>query len=127
MFPPRRRAARSLGPTEECTLMPFAHPALLAALPGFAEPKTYVASPVWSESTRTEVRFQPMPKKAATRLWHRARGFDRQTRQKGRHGGNVDHSALQVLHALVSDFLNVAAPEGEPSQFVEMINDLVRQ
>jgi hypothetical protein len=29
--------------------------------------------PVWSDSTTTPIRFQPMPKKAAVRLWHRAR------------------------------------------------------
>ena len=29
--------------------------------------------PVWSDSTTTPIRFQPMPKKAAGRLWHRAR------------------------------------------------------
>jgi hypothetical protein len=29
--------------------------------------------PVWSDSTTTPIRFQPMPKEAAVRLWHRAR------------------------------------------------------
>ena len=29
--------------------------------------------PVWSDSTTTPIRFQPMPKKAAVRLWHLAR------------------------------------------------------
>ena len=47
-----------------------------------------------------------MPKKAAVRLWHRARDFDRGTHQPGRHGGAVGHTALQVLHALIFDFLN---------------------
>ena len=40
------------------------------------------------------------------RLWHRARDFDRGTHQPGRHGGAVGHTALQVLHALIFDFLN---------------------
>ena len=31
------------------------------------------------------VRFAPLAKKAAVRLWHRARDFDRTTRQPGRH------------------------------------------
>ncbi len=47
-----------------------------------------------------------MPKKAAVRLWQRARNFDRGTHQPGRHGGAVGHKALQVLHALIFDFLN---------------------
>jgi hypothetical protein len=95
--------------------MPTPHPCLLANLPGFTGPNTYAAWPVWSDSARTEVRFQPLPKKAATRLWHRARDFDRQTRRKGRHGGAVGHSALQVLHALIFDFLNFRSGRLDPS------------
>ncbi len=85
------------------------------ALPGFAMPKTYAPWPVWSDSTTKEIRFQPMPKKAATRLWHRARDFDRQTRQAGKHGGVVGHSALQVLHAMLFDFLNYTSGRLDPS------------
>ena len=47
-----------------------------------------------------------MPKKAAVRLWHRARDFDRQSHIEGRHGGVVGPAALQVLHTLIFDFLN---------------------
>ena len=85
------------------------------ALPGFAGQKTYAAWPVWSGSTTKELRFQPLPKKAATRLWHRARDFDRQTRRKDRHGGAVGHAALQVLHGLIFDFLNYASGRLDPS------------
>ena len=56
-----------------------------------------------------------MPKKTATRLWHRARDFDRQTRRKDHHGGAVGHAALQVLHALIFDFLNYASGRLDPS------------
>jgi hypothetical protein len=87
----------------------------LPALPGFAGPKTYAAWPVWSDSTTKEVRFRPIPKKAATRLWHRARDFDRQTRRKDHHGGAVGHAALQVLHALIFDFLNYRTGQLDPS------------
>src|SRR6185312_254777 len=45
-------------------------------------------------------------KKAAVKLWHRARDFDRQTRKPGQRGGAVGPSALQVLHVLLFDFLN---------------------
>jgi hypothetical protein len=88
---------------------------ILATLPGFTGPTSYASWPIWSDSARAEVRFQPMPKKAATRLWHRARDFDRQTRQKDRHGGKVGHSALQVLHALIFDFLNFRTGQLDPS------------
>jgi hypothetical protein len=83
--------------------------------PGYQGPKTYAAWPVWSDSTTKEIKFQPMPKKAATRLWHRARDFDRRTQTKGKHGGAVGHAALQVLHTLIFDFLNFASGRLDPS------------
>ena len=79
-------------------------------------PKTFAVWPVWSDSTTKEIRFQPLPKKAAVKLWHRARDFDRQTRRKDRHGGAVGHAALQVLHALIFDFLNYRSGRLDPSQ-----------
>ncbi len=85
------------------------------ALPGFGGAKTYAAWPVWSGSVAKEIKFQPMPKNAATKLWHRARDFDRQTHQAGKHGGAVGHSALQVLHAMLFDFLNYASGRLDPS------------
>jgi hypothetical protein len=56
-----------------------------------------------------------MPKNAAVKLWHRARDFDRQSHTKGRHGGAVGHAALQVLHALIFDFLNFSSGQLDPS------------
>ncbi len=85
------------------------------ALPGFAMPKSYAAWPVWSDSTTKEIRFQGMPKRIATKLWHRARDFDRRTHIVGRHGGTVGPAALQVLHALIFDFLNFRSGRLDPS------------
>jgi len=87
----------------------------LPALPGFATPRTYAAWPVWSGSSAGPVRFQPMPKKSAVRLWHRAREFDRTTHEPGRHGGKIGHAALQVLHALIFDFMNYRTGRLDPS------------
>jgi hypothetical protein len=87
----------------------------LPPLPGVTLPQTYAAWPVWSDSTTQPVRFAPLAKKAAVRLWHRARDFDRSTRQPGRHGGALGHTGLQVLHALVFDFLNFATGRLDPS------------
>ena len=87
----------------------------LPCLPGMEGLKTHAAWPVWSGSTTKEIRFQPMPKKAAVKLFHRARDFDRQTRQKGKHGGALGHTALQVLHTLLFDFLNYASGQLDPS------------
>ncbi|HME28061.1 MAG TPA: hypothetical protein VKI44_43195 [Acetobacteraceae bacterium] len=72
-------------------------PSLLPALPGFAAPQTYAAWPVWSGSITTPIRFVAMPRRAAVRLWHRARDFDRGTHQAGKHGGAVGPTALAVL------------------------------
>jgi hypothetical protein len=94
--------------------MPNAHRDIFANLPGFTG-TTYAAWPVWSDSTRAEVRFQPMPKKAAVKLFHRARDFDRQTKRPGCHGGAVGHSALKVLHTLIFDFLNYGSGRLDPS------------
>jgi hypothetical protein len=70
---------------------------------------------VWSGSTTENIRFLPMPKKAATRLFHRARDFDRRTKQEGKHGGALGHTALQVLHTLIFDFLNYRSGRLDPS------------
>src|SRR5271169_2546636 len=71
--------------------------------------------PVWAGSTTAPIRFAAMPKKAAVRLWHRARDFDRGTHQPGHHGGAVGHTALAVLHALIFDFLNHRTGRLDPS------------
>ena len=50
------------------------------ALPGFSTlSRTYAPFPVWSGSTTAPAQFVAMPKKAAVKLWHRARNFDRGT------------------------------------------------
>jgi hypothetical protein len=94
-------------------MTPLSH--LLPALPGIGAPQTYAAWPVWSDSTTTPIRFVPMAKKAAVRLWHRARDFDRGTHEPGRHGGAVGHVGLIVLHALIFDFLNHRTGRLDPS------------
>ena len=71
--------------------------------------------PVWSGSIAKPVRFAAKPKKAAVRLWHRARGFDRITHEPGRHGGAVGPAALAVLEALIFDFLNFRTGRLDPS------------
>jgi len=87
----------------------------LPAFPGFEGPKTYAAWPVWSDSTTQGVRFQPIPKKKAVKLYHRARDFDRQTNRPGHHGGAVGPTALKVLETLIFDFLNYASGQLDPS------------
>jgi hypothetical protein len=95
-------------------IAPLSH--LLPPLPGFtALARTYAPFPVWSDSTTAPARFVAMPKKAAVKLWHRARDFDRGTHEPGHHGGAVGHTGLAVLHALVFDFLNHRTGRLDPS------------
>jgi hypothetical protein len=88
---------------------------ILPALPGLVGPKTYAAWPVWRDSTRLEARFTPTPKTTIVTLWHRARDFERQTRQANRQDGALGRNGLAVLHALIFDFLNHATGRLDPS------------
>jgi hypothetical protein len=60
-------------------------------LPGLAglagSYKTYTPSPVWRDSTTDDMKFQPMPKRVAVKLYHRARAFERRTREPGKQDG----------------------------------------
>jgi hypothetical protein len=95
--------------------MPVSYQGLLSGLLALTE-QTHAPHPVWSGSTSKPVQFTPLPKKVAMRLWRQAQEFDRQTKEKGRHGGAVGHTALQVLHSLIFDFLNFATGRLDPSQ-----------
>jgi hypothetical protein len=94
-------------------LLPLAQ--LLPALPGFAGPKTYAAWPVWKDSTSAEVRFAALPKKQAVKLYHKARDFERQTRQSGRQDGALGRNGLAVLHAMLFDIIDYASGRLDPS------------
>ena len=94
--------------------MPVSYQGLLSGLLALTE-QTYAPHPVWSNSTTKPVQFTPLPKKVAMRLWRYAREFDRQTKEKGRHGGAVGHTGLQVLHSLIFDFLNHRTGRLDPS------------
>ena len=80
-----------------------------------ALPTSHAPWPVWSGSVANPVRFAPLAKKAAVRLWHRARDLDRGTHEPGRHGGAVGPTGLAVLHALIFDFLNHRTGRLDPS------------
>jgi hypothetical protein len=51
----------------------------LFSRPGISLPRTYAASPVWHDSTPADVKFHPLTKKQAIRIWHEARRFERVT------------------------------------------------
>src|SRR3954454_8293289 len=84
-----------------------------AVLPGF--PQTRAPWPVWRGSVAGPVRFAALSRKQAARLWHKARRWDRDTRQPGRHGGIIGRTALTTLYALLFDFLNHRTGRLDPS------------
>ena len=85
----------------------------LPGIPGLNGGKTYAAWPVWSGSFRGEVRFAPLPKKQALKLYHKARAWNRQ-KLAGRYGGSIGSAALRVLECLIFDFLNFASGRLDP-------------
>ena len=70
---------------------------------------------MWRDSTTSEVKFQPLPKKEAARRWHKARPFDRQTHELGKHGGAIGRTGLAVLYVLLFDLIDHATGPLEPS------------
>src|SRR3954462_6423372 len=92
-------------------------------LPGLGVPspamagtlRTYAPWPVWRDSTTKAVKFMPLPKKKAVKIFHKARAFERQTRQKGKQDGALGRNGLLVLHTLIFDFLNYATGRLDPA------------
>lgn len=78
-------------------------------------PKSYAPSPVWSGSTTKPIRWIGVGKKVASKIWHSARTWDRQTRARGKHGGIIGRSALSVLYALLWDCLSWKNGRLDPS------------
>ena len=78
--------------------------------------RTYAAWPVWAGSTSAEVRFQPMTRREARELWHRARDFERQTRKPGRQDGDLGRNGLAIVYVFTHDFLNFRSGALYPSR-----------
>ena len=73
------------------------------------------AWPVWRDSTTAEVKFAPLPRKKAAKLYHEARRFERMTREKGKQDGALGRNGLKVLETLIFDFLNFVSGRLDPS------------
>ena len=91
-------------------------------LPGLDLPRFAVAGlhtrapwPVWKDSTTSKVKFMPLPKKQATKLFHKARQFERQTRLAGKQDGVLGRNGLGVLHALIFDCLDYVSGQLDPA------------
>jgi hypothetical protein len=87
-------------------------------LPRFATTGSYRTNadwPVWTDSTWKKVKFVPVAKKQATKLYYKARQFERQTRQKGKQDGALGRNGILVLHSLIFDFLNYVTGRLDPA------------
>jgi hypothetical protein len=97
-------------------MLPLAN--FMPALPGMngleGSFKTYAPSPVWRDSTTSRVKFQGMTKRVATKLYHRARDFERRTRLPGKQDGAIGRNGLAVLHALIFGFLDYRTGRLDP-------------
>ena len=76
---------------------------------------SYAPSPVWRDSTTKDVRFQPLPKRKAVRIWHDARRFERETRQPGKQDGAIGRNGIPIMQSLLFDFLNYVSGALYPS------------
>jgi hypothetical protein len=98
-------------------ILPLAN--FLPLLPGLSgiegSQRTYAPSPVWRDSTTSDVKFQAIPKKKAAQLYHRARDFERRTRKPGKQDGAIGRNGLAVLHALIFDFLDFRTGRLDPA------------
>src|SRR3954453_19407178 len=111
----------SYDPNRNPFMLPLAN-VIGSLLPGLGVPspamagtlRTYAPCPVWRDSTTKTVKFMPLPKKRAVRIFHKARAFERQTRPKGKQDGALGRNGLLVLHTLIFDFLNYATGRLDP-------------
>jgi hypothetical protein len=98
-------------------MLPLAN--FIPTLPGLAglagSLRAYAPSPCWRDSTTQPVKWQPVPKKIAVKLYHRARDFERRTRRPGKQDGALGRNGLAVLHALIFDCLNYATGRLDPA------------
>src|SRR4051812_33365883 len=81
-------------PNRSPFMLPLAN-VVSSLLPGLGVPapamagtlRTYAPWPVWRDTTTKTVKFMPLKKKQAVKIFHKARAFERQTRQKGKQDG----------------------------------------
>jgi hypothetical protein len=76
--------------------------------------KTYAPAPIWSGSVAGPVKYRPLTKREAVRLYHQARRFERQSRQPGRQDGALGRNGLAILYCLVFDFLHYRSGRLDP-------------
>lgn len=76
---------------------------------------SYAPAPIWAGSTTGQVKYQPMSRKHAAKLWHEARRFERASRRPGQQDGALGRNALAVLYVLLFDFMNYGSGRLDPA------------
>src|SRR4051812_1572675 len=112
----------SYDPNRSPFMLPLAN-VISSLLPGLGVPapamagtlRSYARWPVWRDSTTKKVKFVPLPQKRAVKIFHKARTFERQTRQKGKQDGALGRNGLLVLHTLIFDILDYATGRLDPA------------
>ena len=118
----RRSAPGELRPEPQPFTLPLAN-IVSSLLPGLGVPapamagtlRSYAPWPVWRDRTTKTVKFMPLKKKQAVKIFHKARAFERQTRLKGKQDGAIGRNGVLVLHTLIFDFLNYATGRLDPA------------
>ena len=75
----------------------------------------YESRPVLRGSTKQPVQWGRMSRAVRARRFANAERFDRATKQAGKHGGVIGHTALKVYHALLFGFFNLKTGQLDPS------------
>ena len=75
----------------------------------------FSSRPVLKGSTKQPVTWGRLSRAERARRFANAERFDRATKQPGRHGGAIGHTALKVYHTLLFGFFNLKTGQLDPS------------
>ncbi len=75
----------------------------------------FTGRPVLRGSGKQAVVWGRMSRVERARRYANAERFDRATKQPGRHGGAIGHTALKVYHTLLFGFFNLKTGQLDPS------------
>lgn len=93
------------------------HAPLLPSFPELPRPTARDSGRAWHGGSQFPGArdFRRIDRNDRFRIWTAAQGFDRRTKEKGRHGGVLGHSGLAVLRSLLFDFLNMGDGRLDPT------------
>ena len=75
----------------------------------------FYGRPVLSGSSKKPAVWGRMSRAERAKRYANAEKFDRETKEAGRHGGAIGHTALKVYHTLLFGFFNMKSGQLDPS------------